>query len=279
MGASHFFVGLGAGIALLTVPVLTLGPGTDLPHRFASWIDGPPPQAAQLAGAAAVNRPTRGYKRGDPTPVAEAPPTIEPALRPTAVPQVQPALAEAPPSAGSMRTGVIRAGGGPVYVRRAAGVESADDPQIADGAPVLVSAGGNLQIGGQPWRAVRGLSGIVGWVPSAQVIVDGEGPPLMVAAASAATPGTLASNATPSPTATANLGSAGAAGDRLRVANTDGVGVVLRNSPRDGDKSPRGLMDGANVSVLERSGNDWVHVRADNGQEGWIPTRYVVPGS
>jgi uncharacterized protein YgiM (DUF1202 family) len=36
-------------------------------------------------------------------------------------------------------------------------------------------------------------------------------------------------------------------------------------------------MDGASVSVLERTGNDWVHVHADNGQDGWIPTRYVAP--
>jgi SH3-like domain-containing protein len=264
MGASHFFVGLGAGLAILTVPVLTLG-GTDLPHRFASWIDGPAPRAGQ-ASVAAVSRPTHGYKPGDPTPVADAPPTVEPALRPTPVPQVQPALVRPPPAGASMRTGVIRASGAPVFVRRAAGVESADDPQIADGAPVLVSAGDSLQIGGQAWRTVRGLSGVVGWVPSAQVMVDGEPKPLMVAASSAPTPVRAVGGA-----------STGATGERMRVTNTDGVGVVLRNSPRDADRTTHGLMDGTNVSVLERNGNDWVHVHADNGQDGWIPTRYVVP--
>ena len=70
---------------------------------------------------------------------------------------------------------------------------------------------------------------------------------------------------------------AGATSERLKVANTDGAGVVLRNSPRDADRSAKGLMDGASVSVVERSGSDWVHVRADNGQEGWVPARYVVP--
>jgi SH3-like domain-containing protein len=188
-----------------------------------------------------------------------------------------------------MRTGVIRAGGTPVFVRRAAGVESADDPQIADGAPVLVSAGGSLQISGQPWRAVRGLSGIVGWVPSAQVLVDGEAP-LPVAASSAATPGAANSNpsgstrvgsasivGTPTPYGVTGLGSPGLMGERMTVANTDGVGVVLRRSPRDDDKTTQGLMDGASVNVLERTGSDWVHVHADNGQAGWIPTRYVVP--
>jgi SH3-like domain-containing protein len=277
MGASHFFVGLGAGIAILTVPVVTLG-GLDVPNRLAAWIEGPPAQPVRTGGgAASISRPTHGYKPGDPTPAADSPPTVQPALRPTPAAPVQPAAVQPPPS-GSMRTGVIRAGGGPVYVRRAAGVESPDDPQIADGAPVLVSAGGSLQIGGQPWRAVRGLSGIVGWVPGGQVVVDGEGAPLMVGASSATTPGAAAGNAHALPTmGVADPGPAGAPGERLRVVNTDGVGVVLRNSPRDADKTTRGLMDGANVSVLERNGNEWVHVHADNGQDGWIPTRYVAP--
>src|SRR5258708_6174493 len=144
MGASHFFVGLGAGIAILTVPVLMLG-GLDMPHRVATWIDGPPTtQAAQAGtGVAAVTRPARGYKPGDPTPVPDAPPTIEPALRPTLVAQLQPAFVQpTPPSASSMRTGMIRAGGAPVYVRRAAGVESTHAPQLADCAPARPSAGG-----------------------------------------------------------------------------------------------------------------------------------------
>src|SRR5438132_3808776 len=128
MGASHFFVGLGAGIAILTVPVVTLG-GLDLPHRLATWIDGPPPQPAQAGNSvAAISRPTHGYKPGDPTPAADAPPTVAAALRPTPVPPVQPSFVQPPPS-GSMRTGVIHGGGQPVFVRRAAGVERADDPQ------------------------------------------------------------------------------------------------------------------------------------------------------
>jgi hypothetical protein len=69
------------------------------------------------------------------------------------------------------RTGVIRSGGAAVAVRGAAGVESENDPRLADGSPVLVGA--ELEAGGQVWRAVRGLGGIVGWVPSAMVAVDG----------------------------------------------------------------------------------------------------------
>jgi hypothetical protein len=37
-------------------------------------------------------------------------------------------------------------------------------------------------------------------------------------------------------------------------------------------------MDGTRVTLLERSGSDRVHVRADNGQQGWVPARYVVSG-
>jgi hypothetical protein len=59
------------------------------------------------------------------------------------------------------------------------------------------------------------------------------------------------------------------------VAHTDGVGVVLRASPRDKDWTPRGFMDGTVVTVLERQGADWVRVRGPNNQEGWIPARYL----
>jgi hypothetical protein len=74
----------------------------------------------------------------------------------------------------AVRTGVIRSGGAPVAVRKAAGIEGPNDPQLADGSPVLVSYGSDLQVNGEGWRAVRGLNGIVGWVPSSVVAVDGE---------------------------------------------------------------------------------------------------------
>ena len=54
---------------------------------------------------------------------------------------------------------------------------------------------------------------------------------------------------------------------------------MLRNSPNDGDRRPAGFLDGTNVTVVERSGNDWVRVRADNGMQGWIPARYVSPAN
>jgi hypothetical protein len=67
------------------------------------------------------------------------------------------------------------------------------------------------------------------------------------------------------------------ASDTATVAGTDGTGVVLRASPRDEDWTPRGFMDGAQVTVLERLDADWARVRGDNGQEGWIPARYIKP--
>ncbi len=291
MSASHFFVGLGAGIAILAVPVLTLTPAQQLPQRLVAWIDGPSTSAARAnTDDVAANRPQRGYRAGDPTPGAEAPPTLGPVVAPTPVPRVQPTapLQSVPVGGAALRTGVIRSGGGPVYVRRAVGTDSSDDAVIADGSPVLVSTAAGLQVGSQQWRAIRGLNGVVGWVLASQVAVDGEAPPHMVAATvssgaagavgdvpagsrpPAATPGALRLSATP---ATAvNGGNT----ERGMIANTDGVGVVLRNSPADGDRSTRGLMDGMPVTVLEHAGVDWVRVQAANGQTGWIPIRYVV---
>jgi len=143
-----------------------------------------------------------------------------------------------------------------VTVHRAAGIDSPGDASLPDGSPVLISYGSDLQIGGQGWRAVRGLNGVVGWVPSAQVHIDGEA---------------LA----PRPTPTVATGSADL--ERLKISNTGGVGVALRRSPNDADRLPTGLRDGTSVAVLERSGTDWTRVHADNGQQGWVPTRYLTP--
>jgi hypothetical protein len=60
------------------------------------------------------------------------------------------------------------------------------------------------------------------------------------------------------------------------VSGTDGTGVVLRASPTDDDWTPRGFMDGTQVTILERLGSAWARVRGDNGQEGWVPSRYLT---
>jgi hypothetical protein len=67
------------------------------------------------------------------------------------------------------------------------------------------------------------------------------------------------------------------AGGRAQVVNTDNQGVILRTAPRPDARVPRGLMEGSRVSVVDRSGPEWVHVRGDNGLEGWIPARYLKP--
>jgi|SRR5690349_24072229 len=260
MSAGHFFVGLGAGIAILSVPVMMLTPGSTVPEHVIEWIMGPDPgpKPQIVTQDSAASRPLHGYQPGDPTPeAATAPPTIEPLSGPTPSPMPVP-MVNAPPL-NTLRwqsAAVIHSNGAPVYVRRVAGIDSRDDPVIPDGSPVLVSSGPPLQVGAQQWRAIRGLNGVVGWVPSSQLAVDGEPAPPAP---------------TPQPAATA-----AAAPNRGVIANTDGAGVVLRNSPNDTDRTRSGLMDGARVTVLESSGSEWLHVRADNGQTGWVPARYVA---
>lgn len=64
---------------------------------------------------------------------------------------------------------------------------------------------------------------------------------------------------------------------RMRIAGTDGFGVALRNAARLDAREPRGLLEGAFVTALEWQGTDWVRVRGDGGQEGWVPTQYLLP--
>jgi SH3-like domain-containing protein len=267
MAANHFFVGLAAGISILAVPVVVLTPA---PQRMLQWIEGPGQPVQITTEDAAANRPVRGYLPGNPTPGPQAVPTIQPPARPTVAPTRPPApIAQVAPnvSTDNLRwagTGVIRSSGIPVYVRRVAGVDSGNDPQIPDGSPVLVAYGPPTQIGSQQWVAIRGLNGAIGWVPSSQLAQDGVG-----GAAPIQVPIQVAAAIAPTPTPEATVPNRG------NIANTDGAGVVLRNSPNDADRSRSGLMDGAPVTLLEYAGSDWVHVRADNGQSGWVPTRYV----
>src|SRR5919202_6032235 len=150
MAASHFFLGVGAGLAILTIPTAVFAPQLDLPQRIGAWVAGPPasegsrPSAADVASS---NRPLRGYVAGrasTPTPEPQAPPTLQPPVAPGAAsaastggqaaagpPQAVPTL----PPAG-LRTGVIRSGGGgAVYVRRVGGVHSADDALLSGRPP------------------------------------------------------------------------------------------------------------------------------------------------
>lgn len=214
-------------------------------------------------------RPARGYDsaRAVPTPLPTALPKLEPAVVPTAAPVV---AAPPPPSAaaGSLwQTGVVRTGQG-VQVRKAVNLTTPSDPVLPDGSAVLLSPNGVIRVGAETWRSVRGLNGIVGWIPESSVVLDGTAQPgtgsITVAGASATPSARTASPATAPPST-------------MRVVRTDGVGVVLRSSPEPNARMPRGLLEGTQVTVLERSGADWVRVQAANGQEGWVPAQYLDP--
>ena len=81
-----------------------------------------------------------------------------------------------------------------------------------------------------------------------------------------------AAGAAPSSPRTAELH----AGTPARVVNTDNLGVVLRAAPRVDARLPRGLLEGARVTVMEGAGDDWARVRGENDVEGWVPVRYLA---
>ena len=268
MAASHFFLGLSAGIAILTIPAAVMVPQLDIPERIGAWVAGPPPDSAPRSSTSdlvGLARPQRGYVPGQPTPTAEPAPTLAPPPTPrpapgaAAAPTSPPieAVPTLPPS--GLQTGVVHSGGGGgVYVRRVAGIQSPSDAFLPDGSPILISASSQIQVSGQTWRSVRGLNGISGWVPSSMLSVDGS-----------AQPPTPASQAGPSPSPS----------ERALIVNTDGQGVALRRSARPDDRLPSGLREGTSVAILERSGSEWARVHADNGQEGWVPTQYLAPAA
>ncbi|MDQ6673346.1 MAG: hypothetical protein M3069_21825 [Chloroflexota bacterium] len=89
----------------------------------------------------------------------------------------------------------------------------------------------------------------------------------------AATPVATAVSAIPRPSFTS---APQAAGQRRRIANTDGIGVALRATP-GGDKLPgKGYDEGVNVTLLEVQGT-WAHIRGDDGREGWVLAVTLVP--
>lgn len=100
-------------------------------------------------------------------------------------------------------------------------------------------------------------------------------PPPVSAPASAVEPAPAAAPAAPAPATDAP--SPLAVNRSARVANTEGVGVILHTAPRTGARAPRGLLEGAQVTIVEASGADWVRVRTQNGLDGWVPTRYLAP--
>jgi hypothetical protein len=65
-------------------------------------------------------------------------------------------------------------------------------------------------------------------------------------------------------------------GERVQIANTDGIGVALRDGP-GGQRLPgKGYDEGVTVTVLQRQG-EWAHIRGDDGREGWVLAVTVPP--
>lgn len=63
------------------------------------------------------------------------------------------------------------------------------------------------------------------------------------------------------------------------VANTEGGGVYLRNSPHDGDRASV-LADNTPLSVtgelVEGDGKNWWPVRTQDGMDGYVPETYTT---
>ncbi|MDQ3808857.1 MAG: SH3 domain-containing protein [Chloroflexota bacterium] len=85
--------------------------------------------------------------------------------------------------------------------------------------------------------------------------------------------------ATGPPPSTASEPAPAAAAERVKVANTGGVGAILRAEPPSG-RPIGGLRDGAVLEVLDRRAigdTEWLRVRTAEGAEGWIFARLVGP--
>ena len=67
--------------------------------------------------------------------------------------------------------------------------------------------------------------------------------------------------------------------ERVKVANTGGVGAILRADPPKG-RQIAALRDGQVLDVLEHqtvADSEWLRVRTPEGVEGWIFSRLVGP--
>ncbi|MBV9169252.1 MAG: SH3 domain-containing protein [Chloroflexi bacterium] len=77
----------------------------------------------------------------------------------------------------------------------------------------------------------------------------------------------------------ANATSSEATGEQVKVANTGGIGAILRADPPKG-RQVAALRDGTVLKVIEHQdvdGSEWLHVRTPDGAEGWIFSRLVAP--
>src|SRR6266576_3085756 len=79
-------------------------------------------------------------------------------------------------------------------------------------------------------------------------------------------------NAGPPAPAADEQATADAPAEKVKVANTGGVGAILRADPPKG-RQIAGLRDGTVLLVLDHQvvdGSEWLHVQTADGQEGWV---------
>jgi hypothetical protein len=88
-----------------------------------------------------------------------------------------------------------------------------------------------------------------------------------------------AANAGPPAPAAAEDTAADTSTERVKVANTGGVGAILRADPPSG-KQVGALRDGTLLDVMEHrtlaDGSEWLHVKTQDGTAGWVYSRLVA---
>ncbi|MBV9322695.1 MAG: SH3 domain-containing protein [Chloroflexi bacterium] len=69
-----------------------------------------------------------------------------------------------------------------------------------------------------------------------------------------------------------------ATSDRVKVANTGGLGAILRADPPSG-KQVTALREGTVLDVIDRKtlpdGSEWLQVKTADGTQGWVYSRLV----
>jgi hypothetical protein len=67
--------------------------------------------------------------------------------------------------------------------------------------------------------------------------------------------------------------------EHVKIANTGGVGAILRASPPRGQQVAT-LRDGTGLQVIDHQtlpdGSEWLHVQTADGVEGWVFSRLVA---
>jgi hypothetical protein len=83
----------------------------------------------------------------------------------------------------------------------------------------------------------------------------------------------------PAPAADEQAAAADPVSEQVKIANTGGVGAILRTDPPKG-RQVAALRDGTQLQVLEHrtvdDGTEWLRVKTPDGTEGWVYSRLVA---